>query len=1135
MSRQLSIPALASLFLGTFGFANETTEPSTAYWTGESDSSDNWSDTANWAGGITPLFDGTTYVYFPGAYFFESNEGYALYSGDFHVALDTSPYVAALYFEGGSDYTFGPDYSEIFSANLTVLDYVELGEGFYYGAPMVGAVSDPYYDYDYYTEVYFDPSVTIHADGTDWYVAYNGEIEIAGQLASSSLIAKYGDGMLLLSGDNSSSLSGEVLLVNGLLGLGQDTALGTATLTIGARDDVEYFYPALVAVDGDRSIGNNVTITNALEIYEDGFDEHELTFTGTVTLAGNTNIENYGGLLSFDGSIVEQTPGSHVAVTGDRPVIFAGDTGFTGGLDVDNGAVVFLGGAALPAAGDFTTTTTGYIGLIESSITDQLTSMAAFLSHFDPSNNYGTIGFDTDPSSMSVNSYAGDIDLTGFDPSLSIGSLTVAELTGTITPAGSNYRFGNGGGELRIGTALTDAAAPVTFGAIGGLTASAVGVSEPRGVEVFSTYNNPLTVYLNSSSNSFSGQVSVQDSALIFGNAPGTLPAAATLITYGGGYIGIQDTTVSVSDYLSQWSDGLIEGFIGFDSIDRETPRTITDTIDLTRFTAGNGYFLATSTNVKLTGDILLPGSADTYRFAGYKGGKLEVATSLTDGESPVSVHIGDSGIEATGYSASATQQSHSGVILSGNNSYSGGTYFANGGLMVTNDNALGTGTLHAVGNGWGITGALMERVYPKLNPEEFPLLIAGAENLNLANNIELSGNLVVKTPWETNDSNLTLSGDLSGSGALYKTDSGTLNLSGDNSTFWGGLYVAAGTVNINSDTAAGTGPIAFGGGYGQQVYFNSANPTIGGLLDVVDDDDYYMSSAFVSLASGTTLTIDPNGLELEFSGTISGDGSVVITGEGEQILSGYNTYTGGTSISNGADVFAGANSFGQPLSGKPAVNVAGARLYITDDSGDVTANVTFGPGGGTLGGNGRLVFDNTLSFGTDTKLAAGFSVGQLQLDGAVEFQSGGTLEVELGSSGSDVIADYVQVQSLAITSTAVDPFTLYLTNENGVVPFSFDPSSSYSWLILGATTEITNFDLALIDFQIDPNLQTFVGDGFFTLTFQNSPGFGLNESTLSSGLMVSFTPVPEPSTYALFGLGLTIVGWQVWRRRRHA
>jgi len=32
---------------------------------------------------------------------------------------------------------------------------------------------------------------------------------------------------------------------------------------------------------------------------------------------------------------------------------------------------------------------------------------------------------------------------------------------------------------------------------------------------------------------------------------------------------------------------------------------------------------------------------------------------------------------------------------------------------------------------------------------------------------------------------------------------------------------------------------------------------------------------------------------------------------------------------------------------------------------------------------------------------------------------------------------------------------------------------------------------------------------------------------------MLGFTPVPEPSTYAMMALGIGVIGFMAWRRRR--
>ncbi|WP_221033067.1 autotransporter-associated beta strand repeat-containing protein [Actomonas aquatica] len=1116
MSRQRFLSACASFLLLPTVWAIEPAVPVTAEWTGDNPEDNYWSDSANWLDGQLPSFDGMTVAYFPGLLF--------NFGDEIHIALDSYPDVAALNFDSGANYAFSADYVELTNVDFTIRSYVEVAGGF--EGPLISQPSAAALDtaYGYFpSEILFDYSVNVIADNTDWYVHGSAEVEIAGTLTSSTQVRKSGTGMLLLSGYNSSALSGEVLLTDGVLGIGSSEALGNATLTIGPKDQSLYLYPGLVAVDYDQTINNAVTVTNYLSTYEDeDYQENELNFAGTVTLLDDTLIENYGGLLSFEGSVIEENEGTAVTVYADRPVLFGGITDFTGGLNVQQGQVVFLDGDSLPTAGDYTGTTSSYIGLIEATLADQTASLTEFLSRFDPTGYQGAIGFDTDPDSMVVNSYAGDLDLSGLHPDVTLGSLTRAEITGTITPAGTNYRFGGGGGELRVGSTLSDG-------------------ESPRGIQVYSAYDSALTVYLNSSANSFTGPVEVANSALIFGNAPGTLPTGASLLTQQGGYIGLQDDTRTIASYLGQWNNQLAQGFIGFDSQDSSSPRLITEDIDLSGFT-NSGFYLATTTDVMLQGAITLPSTATAYRFAGYKGGALTVASTLTDAnETPTAVYIGDYNTSATGsfQSEGSMESRYSSVTLAGDNTYTGGTYLSNGGLIVTHDNALGTGTLSAIGGGYGFTDSLYYGEEPELYFEEYPVLRAGSVDLVLANAIELSGNLIVDTPYLETDSNFTLDGDIFGSASLIKASGGTLNLGGNNSEFSGGMLIMEGTVNIDTDTAAGSGPIAMGYGYGQTLNFNSANPTIGGLVDILDGEEFYMSTAFVHLATGTTLTIDPKGLELEFGGYISGEGALVITGEGEQSLTGGNSYTGGTTISNGATVYAsGSNAFGNGGGelGTPSVTLDGATLYIDSDAtfNPVNANLVFGPNGGTLGGNGRLTFDNTLQVGDNAKIAPGFSIGHLQLDGAVEFASGGGLEIELGdASNGDVIADFLVADSLAFTSTAIDPFNIFLTNEDGIVPVNFDPNESYTWLVLGSLTSISTFDLDIINFSIDTDLQALAGDGFFSLSLANDIGI-LSDGPLADNLLlVNFTPVPEPSTYALFGLGLAIVGWHAWRRRR--
>jgi autotransporter-associated beta strand protein len=107
-----------------------------------------------------------------------------------------------------------------------------------------------------------------------------------------------------------------------------------------------------------------------------------------------------------------------------------------------------------------------------------------------------------------------------------------------------------------------------------------------------------------------------------------------------------------------------------------------------------------------------------------------------------------------------------------------------------------------------------------------------------------------------------TIDSILSGTVRLSKTDLGNLILTGDN-TYSGGTNIAGGTLQLGDGT------------------------TNGSILgDIVD---------------ASVLALNPaNGTTMALSGVISGAGSLRMTGAGTALLTGGNTYTGGTTISSG-------------------------------------------------------------------------------------------------------------------------------------------------------------------------------------------------------------------------------------------
>ena len=106
-----------------------------------------------------------------------------------------------------------------------------------------------------------------------------------------------------------------------------------------------------------------------------------------------------------------------------------------------------------------------------------------------------------------------------------------------------------------------------------------------------------------------------------------------------------------------------------------------------------------------------------------------------------------------------------------------------------------------------------------------------------------------------------TISGIISGTGALTKSGAGALTLTSDN-TFTGATTISAGTLQIGNGGATGS---------------------LAGL-SIVDN------SALIFNRSNA----------LTYAGVVSGTGTLTQLGAGTTTLTGANTYTGGTTISAG-------------------------------------------------------------------------------------------------------------------------------------------------------------------------------------------------------------------------------------------
>ncbi|HCH7430870.1 TPA: fibronectin-binding autotransporter adhesin ShdA [Salmonella enterica] len=274
------------------------------------------------------------------------------------------------------------------------------------------------------------------------------------------------------------------------------------------------------------------------------------------------------------------------------------------------------------------------------------------------------------------------------------------------------------------------------------------------------------------------------------------------------------------------------------------------------------------------------------------------------------------------------------------------------------------------------------------------------------------------------------LENTLSGSGSLVKTGTGELTLSGDN-TYSGGTTITGGTLTADNADSLGTGAIA-----------NS------GVLQVGEG---------------------------ELENTLSGSGSLVKTGTGELTLSGDNSYSGATTISDGTLIAANVNALG---------------------SGNIDNSGTL-----MLDANGAFELANiTTHSGATTALAAGSTLDAGQLTQ----ENGSTLSIDLGAATDEAVitADSVTLGgTLNVTgigsvtdSWTPEAYTYTLIDSDSAITSDFDNLTvagmnreDVDFLTIDGKvdeTDNTHYDLtASLSWYADRDNATTDAHGTFTLS----------------------------------------------------
>lgn len=328
----------------------------------------------------------------------------------------------------------------------------------------------------------------------------------------------------------------------------------------------------------------------------------------------------------------------------------------------------------------------------------------------------------------------------------------------------------------------------------------------------------------------------------------------------------------------------------------------------------------------------------------------------------------------------------------------------------------------------------------------------------------------------------------------LTKEGDGTLILS-NTANDYGNTNINGGTLSANDAAALGSGDVAIAENakleLGQGTLDN--NVTGGGQIIKSGSGDLIVTGDN-TYSGGTTITggmltadhadslgtgaIANNGVlqvgEGELENTLSGSGSLVKTGMGELTLSGDNTYSGGTTIADGVLIVANVNALG-------GGDVDNAGTLKLDAEGEFNlANVTTQSGATTELAKGTTLNVDSLTQQADSTLNIDLSKANESAITADSVTLGGTLNVTgIGSvtdSWTPEAYTYTLIDSDSAITSDFDDLTIAGMNREDVDFLTIDGKIDEA--------DNTNYDLtASLSWYADRDNASTDAHGTFTLS----------------------------------------------------
>ncbi|AOJ09996.1 hypothetical protein WS71_22350 [Burkholderia mayonis] len=819
-------------------------------------------------------------------------------------------------------------------------------------------------------------------------------------------------------------------LAQNITGLGKLTKNGIGTLTLTGTN----------AYTGDTKIA-----AGTLQLGNGGSSG---SIVGNVTDNGmlsfnRRDTKTYGGAISGPGAVTQSGSGTTVLTgsntyTGGTKIAVGtlqlgngGSSGSIVGNVTDNGMLSFnrrdtkTYGGAISGPGAVTQSGSGTTVLTGSNTYTGGTKIAAGTLQLGNGGSSGSIvGNVTDNGMLSFNRR----DTKTYGGAISGPGAVTQSGSGTTVLTGSNTY--TGGTKIAVGT--------LQLGN-GGSSGSIVG----------NVTDNGMLSFNRRDTKTYGGAIS----------GPGAVTqsgSGTTVLTGSNTYTGGTKIAVGTLQLGNGGSSGSIVGNVtdnGMLSFNRRDTKTYGGAISgpgaVTQ--SGSGTTVLTGSNTYTGGTKIAVGTLQL----GNGGSSGSIVGNVTD-NGMLSFNRRDTKTYGGAISGpGAVTQSGSGTtVLTGSNTYTGGTKIAVGTLQL--------------GNG-GSSGSIVG---------------------NVTDNGMLSFN---------RRDTKTYGGAISGPGAVTQSGSGTTVLTGSN-TYTGGTKIAAGTLQLGNGGSSGSivgnvtdnGMLSFNRRdtktYGGAISGPGAVTQSGSGTTVLTGSNTYTGGTKIAVgtlqlgnggSSGSIVgNVTDNGMlsfnrrdTKTYGGAISGPGAVTQSGSGTTVLTGSNTYTGGTKIAAGTLQLGNGGSSGSIVGN---VTDNGMLSFNRRDTKTYGGAIS-GPGAVTQSGSGTTVLTGSNTYTGGTKIA----VGTLQLGNG-------------GSSGS-------------IVGNVTD---------NGMLSFNRRDTKTYGGAISG------------------PGAVTQSGSGTTVLTGSNTYTGATNvqAGTLQAGVINALSPnsavtVASSATLALNGLNQTVAG----------